>query len=189
MAAEFARLAEAAAGSGAHLIEANLSCPNVCSAEGDIFLDAGLSRRVAREMRRAAGKTPLLLKAGYFPDRRKLAAFLRAVSGCADGVVIVNGISRKVLNADGSPAFGPGRQVAGILGRSIHDPSLALVRAAVQIIERDRLALEVLAVGGVLEEADAGRYFEAGAAAVLLGGSPMYDPLLAIRFKRSHPEW
>lgn len=189
MVSEFARLAGMAAEAGAQVVEANLSCPNVVTAEADIYLEPGLSRRVAGEIRQAVGGVPVTLKAGYFEDRDTLEKFLHAVDGLADGVVLVNAISRRIVNPDGTPAFGPGREVAGIIGRTIHDPCLRNVADAVEIVGRDQLSLRVLAVGGVMTEHDAAAYFDAGAYAVLMGGAPMFDPMLAVRMKAAHPEW
>jgi dihydroorotate dehydrogenase len=189
MVEDFARLAALAADAGAHTVEANLSCPNVSSAEGTVYLDPALSGRVARAMRHAAGRTPVALKAGHFGDARVLERFLREVAGHAAAVVLVNGITRRIVDRRGRPAFGRGREHAGILGHAIHQASVANVRAAKAIIERERLGLEVVAVGGVLSAGDAADYFEAGAHAVLAGAAPMFDPYLAVTFKEAHPEW
>ena len=189
MISDFGDLAAMAREAGAQVVEANLSCPNVCTAEGDIFLDADLSGRIAAAMHRGAGGIPVLLKLGHFADDDRIAQVLRAVDGKAAGVVMVNGISRRVVGADGTAAFGAGREVSGILGRGIHRFSLDNVTTAIGIIARDRLALKVVAVGGVSTPEDAAHYFDAGAAAVMMGSAPMFDPTLAISFKRSHPEW
>ncbi len=189
VAGEFGDLAAMAREAGAHVIEANLSCPNVTSAEGGIFMDADLSGQVAAAMRRAAGDVPVLLKVGFVPTEDGIAALLRAVDGQASGVVMVNGISRRVVDETGKAAFGAGREMAGILGRGIHAFSLGNVRSALEIKKRHGLALEVVAVGGVSTAADAERYFDAGAYAVMMGSAPMFRPLLAVQFKKSHPEW
>ena len=57
-------------------------------------------------VRTAIGETPLLLKVSTFPDEESMNGFLCAVSKPADGVTLVNGISRPVLHRDGRPAFG-----------------------------------------------------------------------------------
>jgi len=186
---DFANLAAMAREAGAQVVEANLSCPNVCTAEGDIYLDPGLSGRIARAMHAAAGPVPVALKVGHVPDRRRLGALLRAVAGEAAAVVLVNGVSRKLYGPDGKPAYGEGRETAGILGRAIHEPAVASVASAVDIVRSGRLSLEVIAVGGVASAADAADFFSAGAHAVMMGSAPMYDPLLAGRIKRAHPEW
>jgi len=186
---DFANLAAMAREAGAQAVEANLSCPNVCTAEGDIYLDAGLSGRIARAMRASAASVPVLLKVGHVPDRRRLGALLRAVAGGAAGVVLVNGVSRRLDRPDGTPAYGKGRETAGILGRGIHDAAVACVASATDIVRKARLDLEVIGVGGVASADDAADFFAAGAHAVMMGSAPMYDPLLAARIKRAHPEW
>ena len=187
--ADFANLTAMAREAGAHVVEANLSCPNVCTAEGEIFHDARLSGKVARAMRRAAGRVPVLLKIGYLPERRPLAALLKAVSGQASGVVMVNGVARPVLDRAGRAAFGEGRKVAGILGHGIHALCVESVREAAAIRDRQALDLEIIGVGGVAAVDDAARFFDAGAAAVMMGSAPMYDPTLAVRMKAAHPDW
>jgi dihydroorotate dehydrogenase len=187
--ADFADLTAMAREAGAHVVEANLSCPNVCTAEGEIFHDARLSGKVARAMRAAAGRVPVLLKIGYLPEKKALGAVLKAVSGSASGVVMVNGVPRTVLDRSGRAAFGAGRKVAGILGRGIHELCVGSVRDAVAIRDRQALDLEIVGVGGVGTVDDAARFFEAGAAAVMMGSAPMYDPHLAVRMKAAHPDW
>jgi dihydroorotate dehydrogenase (NAD+) catalytic subunit len=140
-------------------------------------------------MRAAAGPVPVLLKIGHVPDRRRLGALLRAVAGEAAGVVLVNGVSRRLERPDGTPAYGEGRETAGILGRGIHEPAVACVASAAGIVRAANLDLELIAVGGVASAEDAADFFAAGAHAVMMGSAPMYDPLLAARIKRAHPEW
>ncbi len=187
--ADFGRLAAMAREAGAHAVEANLSCPNVVSAEGDLYLDAALSGRIAKGLRQGAGTLPVLLKIGHVPDEPRMAALLRAVAGQASGLVIVNGLSRPVLNAAGEPAFGAGRKNAGILGRGVHPIGVQDVALATALVQRDRLDLQVAGVGGVARADDAARYFAAGACAVLMGSAPMADPALAARMKTVHPDW
>lgn len=185
---DFARLAGMAREAGAQVIEANLSCPNVCTSEGNVYLDPGLSKKVAQAMRKEAKEVPLTLKAGYYEDKTQLKKFLRAVAGSAEGVVMVNGVSCRVKNRDGTPAFGKGRETVGVLGRGINNSCLANVRSAVGFIEKEKLPLKILAVGGVSSPEDAAAYFDSGAYAVLMGSAPMFDPLLAVRMKREHTE-
>jgi dihydroorotate dehydrogenase len=189
IAVDFAQCAAWAVEAGAHVVEANLSCPNVCSAEGTLYQDLAASQTVVRRIREAVGSTPLLFKLGVFPDDVRMRQFLRAMNGLADGVTLVNCISRPVLHRDGRPAFGPEFLKAGVLGRAIHEPSVAVVRAVKHCIASEGLKLEVAAVGGASTLKDVEDFFAAGADAVLCGSSPMYLPNLAIDCKRRHPEW
>jgi dihydroorotate dehydrogenase len=186
---DFACCAAWAVEAGAHAIEANLSCPNVCSAEGTLYKDFEASRVVTRRMRDAIGSVPLLLKLGAFPSDDAMARLFRAVNGLADGVTMVNCLSRPVLYPNGEPVFGARFRTAGVLGRAIHRPSVEIVRAARECIDRDGLALQIAAVGGASTIDDIADFFQAGADAVLCGSSPMYLPDLAIDAKRAHSEW
>ena len=190
LAEDFVRCARWASESGAHVVEANFSCPNVSTPEGSVYQDCQFSRDLARMLRDALPSTPFIIKAGHFEAPARLHAFQEAVAGLADGIVIVNGVSRRVVRRDGRPAF-PGHERVGILGRAIHGAALKNVESAVESSRRGpaRKRLLTLAVGGVLDAGDAAGFFEAGASAVLLGGGAALDPRLAIRMKEAYPEW
>jgi dihydroorotate dehydrogenase (NAD+) catalytic subunit len=189
VAEDFARCAAWASEAGADIIEANFSCPNVCSAEGSIYLDPKLSRAIARRIRDAIGSKPLVIKVGDFGSSERMEAFLQAVAGMAQAVTLVNCIVRPVLHRDDQPVFGEQFRAVGVAGRAIHEPSLALVRDAVHLVARHRLELAIIAVGGVSRLNDMEDFFSAGAAAVLMGSAPMYLPELAVAARRLHPEW
>ena len=182
---DYAKCAAWAAEAGADVVEANYSCPNVCSAEGQVYMDVELADSVTKAVRSAIGQTRLLLKVGVFPDADLQRSFLRAVAGVADGITLVNGISREVLHRDGRPVFGEDYVRAGVLGRIIHEPCVAAVRGAKAAIEAEGLNLALAAVGGVSSVADYQDFIEAGADAVLCGSSPMYLPDLAAEIKAS----
>jgi dihydroorotate dehydrogenase len=186
---DFAELAAMAREAGAQIVEANLSCPNVRTAEGDIYNDAELSARVARAMRESARDLPLLLKVGHMPDETRIAALLRAVAGQASGLTMVNGLSRRVVNAAGAPAYGVGREKAGVLGSGVHALCLHQVASATRLIATERLDLQIVGNGGVSDADSARNYFDAGACAALMGSAPMYDPTLAVQIKSQHPEF
>lgn len=190
VAADFARCAVWAAEAGADVVEVNFSCPNVCSAEGSLYLDVEASGEVARRVREAVGSgVKLLVKTGHHEDAAVQAAYLRELDGVVDGLTLVNGLVRRVLRRDGTPVFGGTFEKAGVIGRAIHEVCVEDVRRAVAVIREECLGLEVAAVGGVGRVEDIGDYFDAGAAAVMMGGAPMYLPGLAIEAKRVHPEW
>jgi len=185
---DFADLAAMAREAGAQIVEANLSCPNVRSAEGDIYNDAELSGRVARAMRESAGDLPLLLKVGHMPDEASLAALLRAVAGQANGLTMVNGLSRWIVSATEAPAYGADRKKAGVLGSGVHALCVRQVASATRLIAAERLDLQIVGNGGVTDADSARNYFDAGACAALMGSAPMFDPALATRIKARYPD-
>lgn len=189
IAEDFAICARWAAEAGAHVIEANLSCPNVCSVEGSLYHDAVASRLIALRIRDSIHNVPLLLKVSTFHSQDAQREFMMSVNGVSNGITLVNCISRPVLHRNGNPVFGLEYRNAGVLGRAIHQPSVDLVRLTKEIIERNNLSLEIAAVGGVACVEDMQDFWDAGADAILCGSSPMYNPSLAYEIKKSHPEW
>lgn len=182
LADDYARCARWAVESGADMIEANFSCPNVCSAEGQIYHDLEASRFIAGVIRQAIGSTPLLIKAGHIADEERLGDFLETLSGVADCVVLVNAIQRRVLHEDSSPVFGQFERV-GILGRAIHPECVSMIAKAKRLTQQRQLPIQIAGVGGVASAQDARDFFEAGADAVFLGSAPMVKPLLAQEIK------
>ena len=180
---DYAQCAAWAVEAGADVVEANYSCPNVCSAEGQVYTDVALSETVTETIRSGMGELPLLLKIGVFLDTTLQRDFLRTVSGSAHGITLVNGIAREVRYPDGRPVFGEQYLRAGVLGRIIHDPCVKSVREARAVIDAEELSLVLAAVGGVSSVQDYADFMAAGADAVLCGSSPMYLPGLAVEIK------
>ncbi len=185
---DFVKCARWAAEAGADVVEANYSCPNVTTSEGALYQDARRSNTLSRALKEALPSTPLLIKAGHFATKAQLRAFYEAVNGGASGVVIVNGVARRVHGRDGQPAF-PGHEIAGIIGRAVHAPALDNVKKATALAREKRWEIETLAVGGVLSADEAEAFFTAGVSAVLVGGGAALIPGLAAELKRAHPEW
>src|SRR5262245_9914560 len=68
VAQDFARCAGWAVDSGADCVEANFSCPNVASADGQLYQSPESAGLVAARVRDAIGRTPLLIKIGHVTD-------------------------------------------------------------------------------------------------------------------------
>ena len=185
--AEFEELAARVRAAGAQIVEANLSCPNVQRREGEAYRDPQLAARIGAALRRGAGDLPVLIKVGGIEDIAAMAALLRAVEGTIDGVIMMNGLSRPVIEASGAPSFGENRQRAGITGGAIYRFAMRQVRDAVAIAARDRLAIKVLGCGGVTTPQRARDMLDAGAYAVLAATAVVWNPYLAIELKRADP--
>jgi dihydroorotate dehydrogenase len=105
LADDFARCAKWAVESGADCVEANFSCPNVSSADGQIFQQPEVAGLVAANLREAVGGKPLLLKIGHVADDVSATHFCRAVASHVDALVMVNCISAAVADGAGHPMF------------------------------------------------------------------------------------
>ena len=185
--AEFEELAEMVAAAGAQVVEANLSCPNVGQREGEVYRDAEMAGRIAAAVRRGAGGRPVLVKIGPVGDASELRALLRTLSGQADGVVMINAPSRRIVDGLGQPAFGPDRPRAGVMGGAVFPLAIEQVRTAVEVVARDGLGIEVVAVGGITSAERVRAVFDAGAYAALTASAAAWNPWLAAEVKRTDP--
>jgi dihydroorotate dehydrogenase len=185
--AEFEELAARVRASGAQVVEANLSCPNVQKREGEAYRDPELARRIGAALRRGAGDLPLLMKVGGIEDAGAMRDLLRAVDGTFDGVIMMNGLSRPVIEASGAPSFGENRRRAGITGGAIYRFAMRQVRDAATVAKQDRLAIKVIACGGITTPERARAMLDAGAYAALTATAVVWNPYLAIEVKRVDP--
>lgn len=180
---DFAQCAKWAVDSGAHVVEANLSCPNVCTKESDLYLDAEASAEIASTIRDRIGKTPLVLKIGLFPNANNADALIRAVSPHADALSSTNSLTAPIRSEDGEPLFGGLRR--GIGGAAIAQRCNQELGLLSRLIGDAESPLRLIGVGGVLTADDVRARLTAGAHNVHLATAPMLDPLVGIEIRRA----
>ena len=180
--ADFACCARWAVDAGAQAIEANLSCPNVCTQEGQLYTSPHAAARVAAEIRNAIGRTPLILKIGLFDGREQAKAFVVVVGEYATALSTVNSITATVAGRDGAPLFGG--LTRGIGGVSIRDRSNAEVAMLRDIIGTSGSGIRLIGVGGVSTAADVRERLAAGTHHVQIATAAMLDPEVGMRIRR-----
>lgn len=180
LARDFAQCAGWAAEAGAHVVEANLSCPNVCTAETDLYLSPEASGRIARRIRDAAPDIPLALKVGLFHQQREAEALVEAVSGYATALSATNSITARVADR-----FGGARR--GVGGAAITARCLEETRMLRAVLDAAGSPLELISVGGVMSAKDVRARLDAGARHVQLATAPMLDPMTGIRIRQEWP--
>ena len=103
---DFANCARLAAESGAHVVEANFSCPNICSKEGALFTDPHNAGIIAESIVKAV-RVPVMIKVGCYSDENLLREVLANLAKAGvQGVCGINSVSMHVVNAQGQPALG-----------------------------------------------------------------------------------
>jgi dihydroorotate dehydrogenase len=180
---EFEDLAARVRAAGADAVEANLSCPNVDAREGEVFRDAALAAEIGQAIANGAGGAPTLLKIGHLEDDGALGALLRTVADHVDAVVMVNGVSRRIVGPAGAPAYGPGRERSGIIGDALRPLALDQVARARRIIDAEALPLEIVGVGGASKAAHVQAFRDAGACAIQCASAATWNPCLAVELK------
>jgi dihydroorotate dehydrogenase len=178
LAADFALCSKWAAESGAQAVEANLSCPNVCTKEADLYLAPAAARLIAAAVRDAVPPAiPVLLKIGLFPRRAEAAALVEAVSPYADAISATNSITAVVRGEFGGLRRGVGG--AGTTARCLEETCMLA-----GILQEQQSHLKLVSVGGVMNAGDVRDRLGAGAHHVQLATAPMIDPAVGLQIRK-----
>ena len=182
MAADYAQCAQWAAESGADGVEANFSCPNVSSVDGQLFLNSTDAGIVAAKLREAIPNTPLLLKVGHIGNREAAHEFLEAVAPFANALVMVNGLSAKVRQRNGEWLFEG--QCRGIAGEAIRETALEQLALFDELIRQFGFDVRLVGVGGLGQVADVRACLDRGCEAVQFATAAMLNPGLGLAIRR-----
>jgi dihydroorotate dehydrogenase (NAD+) catalytic subunit len=185
LAQDYALAARWAAEAGADVVEAHLSCPSTTAERAQmVFEDEALSAHVLARVRRAVGGKPLLAKLGASRSPRVLHDLATAIARWVDGFVLVNGLQRRVVRADGTQALpGAGRELAGISGAAVWDQCRVQVEELRAWRKAGAWSKVILAVGGITTVERAREALAAGAQAAMVATAALADPLIATRFR------
>lgn len=182
LAEDYACCAKWAVESGADIVEANFSCPNVNTCDGQLYQNPLNAALVAKQIRMAINAHPLLVKIGYVPDEAGAEKLVQALAPTVDGLVMTNSIAGNVINTDGSEMFDG--QPRGICGQLIRQASIEQVKRFRSAIERTEHALDIVGVGGVFHADDVRAYLNAGACSVQLATAVMLDQDVGVEIRR-----
>lgn len=181
--ADFVEAAAIARDAGAKLIEANFSCPNVTTGEGSLYDSPKAVEEISRAIVEAIRPIPLIIKMGSLVnDRLMRDVLLAAVRGGVQGICGINTVKMQVLDQKGQPALGEGRRFSGICGDPIRSVGLDFVAKARQIIDREKLDLTLIGVGGITLPEHVDDYIAAGADFAQTATGMMWDPYLAEKY-------
>ena len=174
LANDFAQCARWAVESGADCVEANFSCPNVTTVDGQLYQQPTLAAEVAHRIRESVGAAFLLIKLGFVPDEIRTAELVDALAPFVDAFVMTNCISAVVHGPNDQALFHG--ETRGIGGAAIRNASIAQIRRFSSVLSARGLATKVIGVGGISNSSHVREYLEAGSEAVQLATSAMIDP-------------
>ena len=178
---DYARCARWAAESGADSVETNFSCPNVNTADGQLYQvpeDAGL---VAERVRDAVGGTPFVIKVGHVTDPEQASRLLEAVVPYVDAIAMTNSVAASVRLPDGNLEFDGQRR--GICGAATLNASLEQTRLFADLVHSGEHDVALVGVGGASSADDVSSYLAAGAESVHIATAAMVDPMVAQRIR------
>lgn len=176
---DFAKTAKLAKQTGVKVLEVNLSCPNIGN-EGLVCYNLEATEKVCKEIRKIIGKTPLILKVGYYKNSKDIEKIAEITNKYADAIASINTLAVEVVDKKGKQALpGPNRLKSGVCGASIKWAGLEMVKKLNKIKRINKYKFEIVGVGGVMTPKDYLEYRKAGADLVMSATGAMWNPLLA----------
>lgn len=182
LAADYALAARWAVESGADCVEANFSCPNVCSSDGQLYQHAADAAQCAAAIRGAIGTTPLIIKVGHLTSEAEALALVDALAPTCNALSMTNSVALPIRGNDGQLLFNGQRR--GICGRAILEASIAQTAMMHELIRRRGHKLQLIGVGGAFDAIDVQRYLAAGASAVHFATAVMVEPDVACNIRK-----
>lgn len=178
---DFAKAARLSAETGAKILEANLSCPNIGN-EGLVCYNLDVTEAICQAVRKAIGNLPLVLKIGYFKDESQLEKLAQIADKYSQGIAAINTLQVEVVDEKGKQALpGKSRIKSGVCGASIKWAGLEMVERLKRIRGNHHYSYEISGVGGVMTVSDYFDYRKAGADLVQSATGAMWDPFLAYK--------
>jgi dihydroorotate dehydrogenase (NAD+) catalytic subunit len=162
----YARVAARIVEANPHLLEVNISCPNVHDEFGTPFAaDAGAAAAVTAAVKEAvAGQAPVLVKLS--PNVADIATIARAVARAgADGISAINTLTGMVIDVHARRPILANR-TGGLSGPSIRPLAVRCVYEIARAVD-----LPIVGMGGVSSGRDAVEMIMAGATAVGVGSA------------------
>lgn len=176
---DFAKAARYAKTTGVKALEANLSCPNIGN-EGLVCYDLDVTEKVCKAIRKVIGKTPLVLKVGYYKNPKDLERLAKIANKYANAVSSINTLQVEIVDKKGNQALpGHNRLRSGVCGDTIRWAGLEMVKKLNRIRKKKGYKFEIIGVGGVTTPKDYFDYRKAGADLVQSATGAMWNPYLA----------
>jgi len=184
--ADYAQCACWAVESGADAVEVHLATPDPFVEQPQmIYENVPLAARILHRVRTTV-TIPVLAKLGPFKTPRLLHDTATRLAPWANGYVLVHGISRKVLDDKGSPAFeGAGRERADVVGAQTFAVAARQIEEMLAWRKAGAWDRAILAVGGISTVERALDLLRDGADAALVATAALFDPLFAARFRQT----
>ena len=169
---EYSKGAKLLGEAGVDMIELNISCPNVKSGALAFGMDPESAALVTRMVRRAAPKTPLMVKLS--PNAPDLTAVAQAcVTAGANALSLVNTFKAMAIDIENrKPVFD--NISAGLSGPCIRPIALRMVWELYDTLR----SVPIVGVGGIASASDALEFLLAGALAVQVGSATFAHPPL-----------
>ena len=171
--AQFGEVARLISTANPHLIEVNISCPNVADEFGTPFAATCESAAAVTEAVKAATTIPIAIKlAPNVPSIGRIAAAV--VEAGADAITAINTMPGMVINAQAGTAV-LSNKMGGISGPALKPIALRCVAEIARSVK-----VPIIGTGGITNGIDAAEMLMAGATIVGVGSAVWYRGVPAL---------
>jgi len=170
---ECIQVAEKLENTDVHMIELNISCPNVKQGGAAFGTSCEMAAEVTRQVRKATSK-PLIVKLS--PNVTSITDIAKAVEDAgADAVSLINTLlGMRIDINNGRPILR--NNVGGMSGPAVFPIAVRMVWQVANAVR-----IPVIGMGGVSSGADAIELMMAGASAVQVGAAIFTDPFAPVK--------
>lgn len=173
---EYAQMAERLAPTGVHLLEMNISCPNVREGGAAFGVRPESVYAVTRAVK-ACAKQPLLVK--LTPNCADITEnALAAEEAGADGLSMINTLTGVAVDVHTRRMI-LANNTGGLSGPAVRPIALRMVWQCAK-----KVHIPIVGMGGVQTGEDAAAFMLCGASAVMVGTANMTDPFACPRIVR-----
>lgn len=155
-----------------HMIELNISCPNVKEGGMAFGIQCNTAEEVVREAKKVS-KKPMIVKLSPNAENIKDMAYA-CVNAGADGLSLVNTFNALAIDIrKRKPIFN--NITAGLSGPCIKPIALRMVYEVNQVVD-----VPIIGLGGIMNASDAIEFIMAGATAIQIGSGNFIKPDISI---------
>lgn len=173
---EYCRMAERLAPTGVHLLEMNISCPNVHEG-GAAFGVKPESVYTITKAVKAAARQPLIVK--LTPNVADIAEnALAAEEAGADAISLINTLTGVAVDVHARRMI-LANNTGGLSGPAVRPIALRMVWQCAK-----RVRIPIVGMGGIETGEDAAAFMLCGAKAVMVGAANFTDPMACPRIAR-----
>ncbi len=164
-----------------HMIELNISCPNVKQGGAAFGTSCDMAAEVTRQVRKVTNK-PLVVKLS--PNVTSITDIAKAVEAAgADAVSLINTLLGMRIDINtGRPILR--NNVGGMSGPAVFPIAVRMVWQVANAVQ-----IPVIGMGGVSSGRDAIELMMAGASAVQVGAAIFTDPCAPVRIAEEMNDW
>ena len=165
---DYCRVAEKVSATGAHMIELNISCPNVKAGGMAFGIEPQSVFDITSKVRKVC-KKPLIVKLS--PNVADIGTnAVAAQDGGADAVSLINTVTGMAIDRfKRRPILA--NVTGGLSGPCVKPIALRMVHEVYK-----RVNIPIIGLGGIMNAADVVEFLIAGATAVQVGSANIFDP-------------